>query len=717
PNTTLGNPIPAGTTVTITDTTTPAITFTAVINTNGTYSQSLPAGTYSVTVVAPIGYTITGSPLSNPTIVTVVPGQSKDAGQDGLYFITSISGYVFNDKANNGAKDTIDLPILGVTILLTGRDINNQNVNKPAVTDTTGKYIFDSLLPGLYVITETQPIPYLDGIASVGTGAKTQGTLSYNTQSDIQLESGNLSINNNFAELVSTAIAGFTFNDSNNNGQKDAGDIGIKDVTIKLSGIDDRGSVIDLSTQTNNDGYYQFKDLRPGNYTITEIQPNNYLDGKDSLGTNKTNATLSNDKIANINLGESIVSANNNFGELTPSSIGDTVWIDTNNNGIQDIGEPGLKDVNIQLSGSDDLGAVTKTTLTDINGKYQFQNLRPGNYSLVATIPVVTNKYRVTTKNVIPANIEKDSDFALDTGGLTASLNNINVTSDYINLSYDLGLYQSINISGYIWEDADKNGLQDNTEEYIPNIEVKLYLSSGVQVFVNIDGEDISKIVTDSKGDYRFDKLSPGEYYLIFAKPKYTVFTTKVTSDGSKNSDVDNNGKTKTYTFTSGQIITNIDAAIQPPPQEIIITDPVPCGGDIFGKVDKFNLLGANFVKLTMTEKATGKAYTFELPTQSDGKYQLKIEYYDSTKSNYVQAGNYRINYSTVDYRGRAIGGEYDSEIKQFEKCLPLKPVEPTPLASMITLIRTGERKSFVILLSIVLTLTGTVGVSIYKRK
>jgi hypothetical protein len=83
--------IPVGTVVVITSTTDATITYTAVINPDGTYSQVVPAGTYTVTLTASAAYTIpTSTELgdgtgANPTTVTVLAGETKSQGKDGLY--------------------------------------------------------------------------------------------------------------------------------------------------------------------------------------------------------------------------------------------------------------------------------------------------------------------------------------------------------------------------------------------------------------------------------------------------------------------------------------------------------------------------------------------------------------------------------------------------------------------------------------------------------
>ena len=61
-----------------------------------------------------------------------------------------------------------------------------------------------------------------------------------------------------------------------------------------------------------------------------------------------------------------------------PAAIGDTVWIDENQNGIQDADEPGFPDVTVNLYDCD--GNFIASTTTDADGFYKFDNLTPGGY-------------------------------------------------------------------------------------------------------------------------------------------------------------------------------------------------------------------------------------------------------------------------------------------------------------------------------------------------
>ena len=63
-----------------------------------------------------------------------------------------------------------------------------------------------------------------------------------------------------------------------------AGEAGIPGVAIALTGTNDFGSV-NFSTATAADGSYQFRSLRPGNYSIAEAEPASYLHGKNAVGS------------------------------------------------------------------------------------------------------------------------------------------------------------------------------------------------------------------------------------------------------------------------------------------------------------------------------------------------------------------------------------------------------------------------------------------------
>src|SRR5205807_310745 len=141
------------------------------------------------------------------------------------------------------------------------------------------------------------------------------------------------------------------------------------------------GNPVSLTTTTAGDGSYHFMNLAPGTYTLTEIQPAGWLEGKDSVGTH--GGTTIKNQFSNVILGNGVQGMNNNFGELKPANLAGFVYNDVNNNGIMDPGENGIAGTTLTLNGQDDLGnAVNLITTTAGDGSYKFQNLRPGVYAL-----------------------------------------------------------------------------------------------------------------------------------------------------------------------------------------------------------------------------------------------------------------------------------------------------------------------------------------------
>jgi hypothetical protein len=113
-----------------------------------------------------------------------------------------------------------------------------------------------------------------------------------------------------------SSIAGSVYVDSDNDGQKDTGEAPISGVVIVLSGTDAQGSAVQLQTTTAANGTYSFANLRRGTYKLTQQQPVNYLDGKDTAGSLPANTTV-NDEFSNIQLPAGTAAVDYLFGERT----------------------------------------------------------------------------------------------------------------------------------------------------------------------------------------------------------------------------------------------------------------------------------------------------------------------------------------------------------------------------------------------------------------
>lgn len=126
--------------------------------------------------------------------------------------------------------------------------------------------------------------------------------------------------------------------------------------------------------------------------------------------------------------------------------VGDFVWKDVNNNGIQDAGEPGLGGIPVNLL-NDTGTTVLQTTSTDANGRYTFDTVPAGNYVLEIVIP--SGLGVVFSPNDQGADDSVDSDVLPTTGRAGVVVSSGDITT------IDAGLF----VSGL--EDRDSDGVPD----------------------------------------------------------------------------------------------------------------------------------------------------------------------------------------------------------------------------------------------------------------
>ena len=118
--------------------------------------------------------------------------------------------------------------------------------------------------------------------------------------------------------------------------------------------------------------------------------------------------------------------------DTAQSSIGDRVWWDQDNDGVQDLGEPGLAGIEVNLYDSTEVDPVATTTST-ADG-YSFVNLIAGQYFVEFVVP---QDYRFVAKNNPQAGSALDSD--ADSTGRT-SLFTLGISQQRSDI--DVGLRQ-----------------------------------------------------------------------------------------------------------------------------------------------------------------------------------------------------------------------------------------------------------------------------------
>jgi hypothetical protein len=334
----------------------------------------------------------------------------------------SLGDFVWNDLNRNGIQDSGEPGIAGVPVKL--YDCSN-NLLASTTTNATGNYLFGGIAAGCYVVGFTAPsgfvfspagqggTPSLDSDANTITGLTPQITVAAGSN-DLTWDAG--------LNVPPAGLGDFVWNDLNANGIQDSGEPGIPGVTVTLAGPSGP-----QSTTTNGSGFYSFTNLAPGSYTVTVTPPAGF-NASPINASGSTPANDNNGSPATVVLAAGANDLTIDFGYYQPGSIGDFVWNDTNQNGIQDAGEPGIAGVTVTLTGP----GGTQTTTTNANGGYLFTNLVPGSYTVTVSTP---SGFTPSPVNAPGSNTGNDSNGSPATVSLGAGAN---------DLSIDFGYYQPV---------------------------------------------------------------------------------------------------------------------------------------------------------------------------------------------------------------------------------------------------------------------------------
>ncbi|HTJ71390.1 MAG TPA: SdrD B-like domain-containing protein [Actinospica sp.] len=192
-------------------------------------------------------------------------------------------------------------------------------------------------------------------------------------------------------------------------------------------------------------------------------------------------------------------------------SIGDRVWYDTNRNGIQDAGEPGIGGVKATLENA--AGTALATTTTDSTGHYLFDGLPDGTYRVCfdkSTLPAQYADGSFTRQDAAGGN---GTDSAADASGCTGL---VTLGPDHrTDLTRDAGITTPPNsIGDRVWLDEHRDGIQDAGDPGVGGVTVTL---------VDKTGARIETTTTDSAGRYLFDGLPDGTYRVCFDKSTFPL--------------------------------------------------------------------------------------------------------------------------------------------------------------------------------------------------
>jgi hypothetical protein len=164
-------------------------------------------------------------------------------------------------------------------------------------------------------------------------------------------------------------------------------------------------------------------------------------------------------------------------------TISGQIYNDLNGDGTQENGEPGLSGQVVDLLDSN--GNVLASTSTDSNGNYTFYELGAGTYEIQDAVPA---GWVQTTK---------DPSITLSANQQVSGVN--------------VGIFQTVAVSGTVYNDLNDNHHHDNGEPGIANVAVML------------DGT--AAATTDANGNYSITGVGPGTHSISEVIPNAYVQT------------------------------------------------------------------------------------------------------------------------------------------------------------------------------------------------
>ena len=580
---------------------------TMITDANGNYLfTNVPVGVnYSVGFSLPVGMVFspnagaisiaTNSDANTTTgrtaLFNIISGDNITYVDAGIYpqpaTKASLGDRVWEDTNHDGIQNTNEPGIGSVTVNLYLSAV----LVATTKTDAYGYYMFTNLSPGDYIVEFIKPAGYTISPQKVAGGTSATNSdpgVATGTTGYENLKAGdrNTSVDAGMYKTIPAGVLKLgdkVWIDYNMNGIQDATEPGVAGITVTLyqNGPDGLPGTLDdviISTAfTDANGNFIFVNLAASSGAATNynIQFSNIPNGYGITTITAPGSTTSNDsnpfgngRTGSINLLADNLTIDAGLSAGVPAgkgSLGDKVWYDLNNNGVQDAGELGVAGVTVTLqkdingdgifSGAGELSFATTTT--NALGQYLFGGLDAGAYRVVfSNMPV---GYVIALKDAVAGTDNTDSDG--DNAGVTIAALTTSTTGVYIlalgedNLSIDLGIVQPASrntLGDFVWFDQNGDGLQTAGEPGMPGVMVTLYDNAGTA---------IAYTTTDANGQYLFAGLIDGTYSVGYSNlPAGFDFTTKSASNDLTGSDADLvSGKTTTVTLTYASGGTNRD--------------------------------------------------------------------------------------------------------------------------------------------------------------
>lgn len=489
----------------------------AVTNKNGYATLYAGAGTYTVRATVPANYgfgkTGDGNGYTNSIMaetadrtqvsapVTLSLNDPLEVGI-GLQAMARVTGTVWNDVNADGIWQANEPGIPGVRVTIEGKKVG---VFREVYTDENGFYELGQLKKGTYELTCYVPDEYVFTVKAKGDVAQIS---RMTTEADragtdqITLDRGEVYTDHNIGMMDGVIIEGVCFLDENYNGYYDEGERTLAGVEMRLAR--QSNNVLLQQTVSDENGVYHFYGQRGSTFTIRANLPSGYVFSV--VGTGENGNRFAPDGYNTERRLKDVTLENGSYmqamlGAVTFGTISGKVYFDENFSTAYESGEKAGSGYLVTLLDAN--GGKVASKKTDRNGNYTFEKLNPGQYILTMT---PEKGYAFTA--VGAGNVLKTQDDG------TGRSNALQLTMGE-DMSANIGMIKPAKVSGVVFADENDNGLQDQGEKGLTGTVVRLMGESG----------EADSITVGANGQFSFNAVLPGKYYLRYELPESGVFS------------------------------------------------------------------------------------------------------------------------------------------------------------------------------------------------
>ena len=525
----------------------------------------------------------------------------------------SIDVHVFNDGNHNGecGPYEADLADVEVDLILKG---DEDCIVGSTITGSDGMAIFTDLPAGDYIIRSSLPVYY--GYGEKGKYSDSLSSSIMNRQSAQNQESAPIHVDVDQTYRVgigATKACGFSGQVwlDDGDGIRQESEPGQGGVLVEMIGLHNG---LTYQILTGEDGYFNFTQLRYGNYKFKVSLPEGYMFTSASKkgGNNRSVFTSDGKSVAarNIIYDKTSNISEMNVGVVSEGNIYGTAFKDYNYNGIFDEGDQPMAGVKLTVyrgNTGNDYGTVT----TGQDGTYIFRALRNNKYRVEANLPKDDSLYTVIGTG------EEANRFSAK--GRDASVTNIEVGAGE-SIKVNVGAVYYATVTGSAFYDDNFNGVRDGNEKIISGLTVNLLAE---------DGSVVDSTRTDAKGTYTFDKVFPGTYS-IFMKAVDGYAFTRLGENNIIVSKGNGEGASDPVVVVMGETYSGMDAGL---------VAPGYVSGVLFGDANDNGIQdagekGLKNTKVRLINEETSEVYSLVISDAAEyrfdavlpGKYHAEID-------------------------------------------------------------------------------------------